>query len=264
LQDVSAVILQQPNFLGALEDVRLAGAALDGDDQPLFLVSTDLSSLSLLDPPGHYGADIAVGDAQSLGVSMSWGGPVAGVMAARKAYLRRMPGRIVGMGKDARSQRAFTLTFQTREQHIRRAKATSNICTNQALMALQATVTTALLGETGRALAARLSAEKAHALAADLAGIPGVELADPEAPFFREFVIRLPKGTSARDVLGRMAERGFLAGVPLAEIPGGGEGFLVAVTEKRLWTELDRYVDAFRAAIAHTNGSRAPEMESVT
>ncbi len=250
LRGVSAVVMAHPNWLGVLEDMRLAGAALEADDAPLFVVSCDLSSLSLLEPPGRYGADLAVGEAQSLGIPMSFGGPVAGVFAARSEHLRRMPGRIAGMARDSRGQRAFTLTFQTREQHIRRAKATSNICTNQALTALMATVSTALLGETGRRLAAQLSAEKAHALAAKLTAVDGVALADPDAPFFREFALRLPSGVSPHAVIERMAEGGVLAGIALEKLPGGGAGILVAVTEKRLWEELDLYAQRFREAVA--------------
>jgi len=256
LHRVCAVVLQHPNFLGALEDMRLVGAALEGEDRPVFVASVDLGSLSLLEPPGRYGADLAVGEAQSLGIPMSLGGPAAGVFAARSEYLRRMPGRIAGLARDARGQRAFTLTFQTREQHIRRAKATSNICTNQALTALMATVSTALLGETGRRLAARLAAEKAHALAARLGAIDGVALADPEAPFFREFALRLPAGVAPAAVLARMAAAGILAGVPIARLPGGGAGLLVAVTEKRLWSEIDLYVERFREAV--TAGAAEP------
>ena len=259
LRGVSAVVMAHPNWLGVLEDMRLVGAALEGDGQPLFVVSVDLSSLSILEPPGRYGADLAVGEAQSLGIPLNFGGPVAGVFAARHEFLRRMPGRIAGMAKDARGQRAFTLTFQTREQHIRRAKATSNICTNQALTALMATVSTALLGETGCRLAAQLSAEKAHVLASKLARIDGVTLADPEAPFYREFALRLPAGVSPRDVIERMATGGILAGIALDALPGGGPGLLVAVTEKRLWEELDLYEQRFREAV----GSRTPEAAGV-
>ncbi len=260
LGGVSAVVLQHPNYLGVLEDMRLAGAALEGEDRPLFIASVDLASLAVLEPPGRYGADVAVCEAQSLGFPMSVGGPVAGVFAARQEYLRRMPGRIAGLARDSRGQRAFTLTFQTREQHIRRAKATSNICTNQALTALMATVSTALLGETGRRLAAQLAAEKAHVLARRLAAIQDVALADPEAPFFREFALRLPSGAKPRAILARMARAGFLAGIPLASLPGGGEGLLVAVTEKRVWSEIDANVEHFREAVAE----RAQEpMETV-
>ncbi len=261
LQDAAAVVLQHPNHWGTLEDMRLVGAALEADDAPLFIASVDLSSLSLLEPPGHYGADIAVGDAQPLGIPMTFGGPVAGVFAARQQYLRRMPGRIAGMGKDSRGQRAFTLAFQTREQHIRRARATSNICTNQALVALLATVSTALLGETGRTLAARLSAGKAHDLARRLTELPGVELADADAPFFREFTLRLPAGVAAKDVVAGMADRGFLAGLP-ATLPGGGEGLIVAVTERRVTSELEEYTDALRRTLQAVGGTRPQPMES--
>jgi glycine dehydrogenase subunit 1 len=249
LEGVCAVVLQHPNYLGVLEDMRLAGAALSGEDRPLFVASVDLSSLALLEPPGRYGADLAVGEAQALGIPMSFGGPVAGVFAAREKYLRRMPGRIAGLARDSRGQRAFTLTFQTREQHIRRAKATSNICTNQALTALMATVSTALLGESGRRLGAQLSAEKAHALCERLCAVPGIRLADPEAPFFREFALRLPEGVAPAALVSRMAREGVLAGIPLPSVPGGGAGLLVCVTEKRLDEEIDRYVQLFRAAV---------------
>ena len=261
LDGVCAVVMQHPNWLGALEDMRLVGAALEGDGKPLFVASVDLSSLALLEPPGAYGADLAVGDAQSLGVPMSFGGPTAGVFAARQEHLRRMPGRIAGLATDSKGQRAFTLTFQTREQHIRRARATSNICTNQALVALGATVTTALLGDTGRRLAAEISAAKAGELAARLTTeVPGVALADPDAPFFREFAIRLPAGLSGEKVVERMAEEGFLAGIPLAEVPGGGAGLLVAVTEKRLHREIAAYVEAFQRTVARET---SPESHSI-
>jgi glycine dehydrogenase subunit 1 len=247
--EVAAVVLQHPNRHGVLEDMRLAGAALEGEDAPVFVAAVDLGSLALLEPPADYGADVAVGEAQSLGIPMSFGGPVAGVFATRKAYLRRIPGRIVGLGKDIEGRRAFTLTFQTREQHIRRAKATSNICTNQALTALQATVSSALLGAEGRRLAAQLSAEKAHALAADLVALRGVELLDPQAEFFREFAVRLPEGLGAAAVVRANAARGFLAGIALTDTPGGGQARLIAVTEARTWAEIDGYVEAFRAVL---------------
>ncbi len=251
LDGVCAVVLQHPNWFGALEDMRLAGTSLDGDDKPLFIASVDLSSLSLLEPPGAYGADIAVGEGQSLGIPMSWGGPAVGVFAARQKYLRKMPGRIAGMSSDSKGQRAFTLTFQTREQHIRRARATSNICTNQALVALGATITTALLGDAGRRLAAQLSAEKARLLADCLVeSVPGLELADADAPFFREFAVRLPAGVDPKEVVRRMMENGFLAGIPLDEVPGGGGGLLVAVTEKRLRSEIDAYVEVLRKIVS--------------
>jgi glycine dehydrogenase subunit 1 len=258
LHGVVAVVMQHPNFYGVLEDMRLVGAQLEGEGKPLFVASVDLASLALLDPPGAYGAHIAVGEAQALGFPMSYGGPAAGVFAAKKEFLRRMPGRIAGIAKDSRGNRVYTLTFQTREQHIRRAKATSNICTNQSLLALMATVTTALLGETGRRLAATLSAEKAWSLSRRLASIPGVSLADPEAPFFREFTLRLPERVAPRALSRSMQARGILAGIPIDRLPNGGAGLLVAVTEKRVWSEIDAYVDAFRASLADA-GARAGE-----
>ncbi len=249
LEDVTAVVLQQPNHFGALEETGAAGLALAGEDKPLFVVAVDPSSLAILEPPGSYGADIAVGEAQSLGIPMSFGGPGAAIFATREKYLRRVPGRISGLALDAKGQRAYTLTFQTREQHIRRERATSNICTNQALAALLATVSTALLGETGRKLAARLSAEKAAELSRRLTAIDGVELADPDSPFYREFALRLPEGVDGPALVRELAKAGFLAGIPLPSVPGGGQGLLVAVTEKRLWREIDEFAEAFRAAL---------------
>jgi glycine dehydrogenase subunit 1 len=208
----------------------------------------DLSSLALLEPPGRYGADLAVGEAQALGIPMSFGGPVAGVFAAREKYLRRMPGRIAGLARDSRGQRAFTLTFQTREQHIRRAKATSNICTNVALCALMATVYVSLLGKQGLVRVGELSTAKAHYAAERLAQIPGVSLRFAQ-PFFKEFALRLPRPVER--VVGRLLKERILAGVPLKRFDRKlADCLLVAVTEKRTREEIDRFAGALAKAVA--------------
>ncbi len=232
-EPAAAVLLQEPNFFGALEPVREA-SDLARRQGALFVASVDPVSLGLLAPPGEYGADVAVGEGQALGCGLSFGGPYLGFMAVREAYLRQLPGRVVGATVDARGRRGFTLTLQAREQHIRRERATSNICTNQALMALAATIHLSLLGPAGLRRLGELCLEKAHYAAERLTAVPGVSLAW-ERPFFKEFALRLPR--PAREVRAALAARGFLVG-PVA--PAEGEDLLlVAVTEKRTRAEID-------------------------
>lgn len=235
-EPAAAVIVQEPNHLGLLEPVedlaataRAAGA--------LFVTSVDPISLGILEPPGSYGADIAVGEGQPLGLGLGFGGPYLGFLAAREAFLRQLPGRIAGRTVDARGRRGFVLTLQAREQHIRREKATSNICSNQALMALAATVYLSLMGPEGLRCVADLCLEKAHYAAGRLTAVPGVSLAF-DRPFFKEFALRLPRPAAA--VLAGLAERGFLAGPDLAPLgPETAGCILVAVTEKRTRAEID-------------------------
>ncbi|MCA1686806.1 MAG: aminomethyl-transferring glycine dehydrogenase subunit GcvPA, partial [Planctomycetia bacterium] len=186
--DTAAVVIQQPNFFGQLEDVE---AVVDAAHRKgaLAIVSVDPISLGLLRRPGGYGADIVVAEGQGLGNPMAYGGPYLGIMACREEYVRKMPGRIVGQTTDRNGKRCWVLTLQTREQHIRREKATSNICTNQGLLALRASIYLAAVGPTGLRQAAELSTRKAHHAAEQLAGVPGLSLAFP-GPFFKEFVIR--------------------------------------------------------------------------
>jgi glycine dehydrogenase subunit 1 len=227
--------------LGIIEDlahlvpaVKAAGA--------LCLVHADPTSLALLEPPGALGADIVTGEGQSLGLPMSFGGPLLGLMAMRMELVRRLPGRLVGQTADAQGRRGFVLTLQTREQHIRREKATSNICTNQGLMALAATVYLAALGEAGlQALAGGLASRAAY-LAEGCARLPGCRL--PLAgDLYQEFVLEtsLPAG----ELLRRALVHGIHAGLPLnADFPSLGErALLVTVSEKHSRADLDRYLD---------------------
>ncbi|MCS7082156.1 MAG: aminomethyl-transferring glycine dehydrogenase subunit GcvPA [Bacteroidetes bacterium] len=239
---VAAVVVQQPNFYGLLEEVRLIERIAHADPQRLYIVVADPISLGLLEAPGFYGADIVVGEGQPLGIPLNFGGPYLGLFAAKAALLRKLPGRLVGMTVDACGERAFVLTLQTREQHIRRDKATSNICTNQGLMALAATIYMALLGKEGLREVAEQCYHRAHYLARRIEELPGYGLLYP-GPFFREFVVRTPRAAS--EVVERLLEQGFLAGVPLDR--WGEPGLLVAVTEKRSREEMDRFVEALRA-----------------
>ena len=236
-ESVAAVVVQQPNFYGCLEDVEAIGAVAHAKGS-LFVVSADPLSLGVLAAPGSYGADIAVGEGQPLGNPQSFGGPYLGIFAVKQPLVRKIPGRLVGMTKDRDGEDGFILTLQTREQHIRREKATSNICSNQALNALQAAVYLSLLGKEGLRQVAAQSAQKAHYLAEKIAALPGFSLKFL-SPYFREFVVETPIPASV--VVERMLEKKVFAGYDLAA--HGETGLLVAVTEKRTKEELDCFVE---------------------
>jgi glycine dehydrogenase subunit 1 len=244
-EDVAAVVVQHPNVLGILEPAsELFAAARDGGARAIQVF--DPLSLGVLAPPGELGADIAVAEGQSLGNHLAFGGPYLGLIAARMADVRRMPGRIVGETVDVEGTPGYVLTLQAREQHIRREKANSNICTNQTLMAVAATVYLGWLGPEGLAEIGRLCASKAAYAAARLTEIPGVSLLHPDAPFFKEFAVRVPG--SADRVVGDLVDRGFLAGVPLPR--EGDDVLLVAVTERRSKEQIDGLAEAMAAVIA--------------
>ncbi|RDD30885.1 aminomethyl-transferring glycine dehydrogenase [Prosthecochloris sp. ZM] len=234
---IAAVIVQQPNFYGCLEDVEAIGA-LARSHGALFIVSADPVSLGLLNAPGRYGADIAVGEGQPLGSALNCGGPYLGIFAVAEKYVRKIPGRLVGMTKDRDGEDGFILTLQTREQHIRREKATSNICTNQALNALQAVVYLSLMGKDGLCQVAEHCLQKAHYLADKIADLPGYSLRFA-GPFFREFVVNTPVDASV--VVNTMMEKGFFAGYDLGI--HDDSGLLIAVTEKRSRAEMDSFVE---------------------
>jgi glycine dehydrogenase subunit 1 len=198
----------------------------------------------MLEAPGNYGADIAVGEGQVLGNAQSFGGPYLGIFTVKQQHVRKIPGRLVGMTKDKDGQDGFILTLQTREQHIRREKATSNICSNQALCALQAAVWLSLLGKDGIRDVALRSAGNAHYLAEKITALPGYSL-KYGAPFFREFVVQTPVSASA--IIDGMLEKRVFAGVDLE--PFGESGLLVAVTEKRTLAELDMFVRELAAIV---------------
>jgi glycine dehydrogenase subunit 1 len=238
------VIVQQPNFFGGLEEVEALSEACKRHGA-LFVVSFDPISLGLLKRPGQYGADIAVAEGQCLGNPMVFGGPYLGIMACREEFLRKLPGRLVGQTVDRHGKRCWVLTLQTREQHIRREKATSNICTNQGLFALRAAVYLAALGPTGLKETAQLCLHKAHYLAEQLKGVPGMTLKYAR-PFFKEFVVQVP-GRADR-LLDRLLKVGYHAGLPLGRWYPSLENCLsIAVTEKRTRQELDGLVAAFKA-----------------
>jgi len=230
------VVAQHPNFFGYLEEPQaLADAA--HDKGALFIVSFDPISLGLLKRPGQYGADIAIAEGQSLGCPMAYGGPVLGILACREEYVRKMPGRLVGQTVDRRGNRCWVLTLQTREQHIRREKATSNICTNQGLLALRATVYLAALGPQGLKETADLCTRKAHYAAEQLAKQPGARLRF-ERPFFKEFTLQLGGGIAAR--LTAALKAGYHAGLHLGRwYPALSDCMTVAVTERRTKEEID-------------------------
>jgi glycine dehydrogenase subunit 1 len=239
-QDAAAVIFQQPNFFGCLEPAPdLAAAANEAGAMPIAHV--DLISLGVLEAPGAYGCALAIGEGQSAGNSMSYGGPHYGFLAARSEYIRRLPGRIVGETVDVEGERGYVLTLQTREQHIRREKATSNITTNQTLLALAGLVHLSLLGPQGL----RELGETCMALAGyakEQLQAAGLELAFPERATFKEFAVRT--GRNAREALTAARNRGIYAGYPLGrDYPGLDDVLLVAVTEKRTVDEIDRLVE---------------------
>ncbi len=236
-ENVAGVVVQQPNFYGCLEDVDAIGAVAHAKGA-LFVVSADPLSLGVLAAPGSYGADIAVGEGQPLGSPQSFGGPYLGIFSVKQPLVRKIPGRLVGMTKDRDGEDGFILTLQTREQHIRREKATSNICSNQALNALQAAVYLSLLGKEGLQQVAAQSGQKAHYLAGKIAALPGFSLKF-SSPYFREFVVETPIPPAL--VVEKMLEKKIFAGYDLAA--HGETGLLVAVTEKRTKEELDSFVE---------------------
>ncbi len=242
----AAVIVQHPTFFGTLEDMPVI-ADLAHDGGALLIASVDPISCGLLKRPGDYGADIVIAEGQSLGVPQSYGGPVLGLLACRQEYLRKIPGRLVGQTTDRDGRVGYCLTLQTREQHIRREKATSNICTNQGLLAMHATVYMAALGKSGIAQVAKRCFDNAHYAAERIAALSNFELAF-DVPFFKEFVVR-SKRKDVTAVLEACQQAGVLAGVPLGKwYPQLDDCFMVAVTEKRTKEEMDRLVGALRTA----------------
>jgi glycine dehydrogenase subunit 1 len=243
----AALVVQAPNFYGCLEDVAAAGEVAHAAGALLIVVS-DPVNLGVLEAPGRQGADVVVGEGQGLGVPLGFGGPYLGVFAAKQEFVRRLPGRLVGATVDADGARGFALTLQTREQHIRRAKATSNICTNVALCALMATIYLSTLGKQGLVRVGELSTAKAHYAARRLGEIPGVALRFAQ-PFFKEFTLRLPKPPER--VTARLAKQRFLAGLPLKTLERKhADCLLVAVTEKRTKDEIDAFAEALAEAVA--------------
>jgi glycine dehydrogenase subunit 1 len=269
--DTSAVFFAQPNFYGAVEDAAVlsaaarspagaaagassggSGASANPGASPVVVAQVDPITLGVLAPPGECGVDVAVGEGQSLGNRLDFGGPSFGFFAAREEFLRRMPGRIAGETVDVDGRRGFVLTLQTREQHIRRAKATSNICTSQALNALAGVVYLSWLGRQGFVELGELLLARTHYARSLLAGLEGVEALHSQ-PVIREFALRLDPGVDVKAVRRRCAEQGVNPGADLQALTGRSDdagGLLVALTERRTRSDIDRLADVLGAAVA--------------
>jgi glycine dehydrogenase subunit 1 len=234
----ACLAVQQPDFLGRVSVAAAAWGHAAHDAGALFVVAADPVSLALLRPPSEYGADIVAGEGQSLGVPLSFGGPYAGLFACRQEYVRQMPGRIVGETADLDGTRGYVLTLQTREQHIRRERATSNICTSQQLIALSTAMYLAALGPTGLRRVAALSVEKAHMLASRIAAIPGYAVEDGE-PFFHEFVAVTPRPPA--EINAGLLERGIIGGFDVSDVR---HRMLLCATEMNTADEMDRLIEA--------------------
>jgi glycine dehydrogenase subunit 1 len=256
----AALLVQYPNYFGCIEDLEEIKKQAEAAGS-LFVVLTDPIAMGLLTPPGAFGADIVVGDAQQCGNQLSFGGPTAGFMATRTKYVRQLPGRLAGQTMDNRGQRAFTLTLQTREQHIRRQNATSNICTNQALNALAMLVYLSLMGPQGLRDAAEISVRRAHHLAELLTTKGGLSLRFNQ-PFVNEFVVRSP--VPVRKLLDELKEQNILGGIELGRfLPTYEDCLLVAVTETNSPAELEHYADVVAKITAGTNAKeRSGKTES--
>ena len=240
----AAVIFQQPDFLGLLVDARgLTAAAHDAG--ALAIACVDPISLAILAPPGEYGADIAVGEGQQLGLAPSFGGPHVGFIACKKDLVRKLPGRLVGIAHDAQGRRGFVLALAAREQHIRREKATSNICTNHSLCALAAAVYLTYMGPYGLKQIAEVSFQRAHALADRLQALPGWELPFPDRQFVNEFPVRVPKAPA---VLRKLARKGILGGLEVGRWFRELKGVVTfTCTEVNDANALDELVEALEA-----------------
>jgi len=243
-ETVAGVIVQTPNYFGVLEQPWSFEKDVH-DNGSLLIAAVDPVSLSVLKPPGEWGADIVVGEGQGLGNDMNYGGPLLGFMACRKEFIRQMPGRIVSATTDVDGREAYVLTLQTREQHIRREKATSNICTNQGLLATRATIHLSLLGETGFTELGRVCCARAHQLAGKIESIDGFRVVFT-GPFFREFVVECPHGNAK--VLAAARREGILAGIPLDRYFGDkfADRLLVAVTEKHESEDFEKFCDVLK------------------
>lgn len=248
-QDITALVIQQPNFFGVLEEVDALTDWAHAQGA-LVIAVVNPTSLAILEPPGEWGtkgADIVIGEGQPLGVPLSSGGPYFGFMATRTEFARQMPGRIVGRTVDLAGRDGFTLTLQAREQHIRRGKATSNICTNQGLLMMAATVYMSIMGPEGLARVARVSHARTRELAAALGRLPGVRAAF-ERPFFHEAVLRLDRPVAP--LLEALAARGILGGLDLAPFyPEFGPALLVCATETKSPADIAAYARAFGEAL---------------
>ncbi|MEI9886709.1 MAG: aminomethyl-transferring glycine dehydrogenase subunit GcvPA, partial [Rhizomicrobium sp.] len=246
--ETACVVVQNPDVFGNIRDLRPIAAAAHAKGALLVAVVTEAVSFGLIEPPGFQDADIVAAEGQSIGNGLNFGGPYVGLFATREKFLRQMPGRLCGETVDAAGKRGYVLTLSTREQHIRREKATSNICTNSGLCCLAFTIHLSLLGEEGLTRLARINHARASSLADKLAKVPGVTLVN--RTFFNEFTLELPR--PAAEIVDALAKRGILAGVPASRLmphdPQVSDLLIVAATE----TTTDEDADAFAAALAET------------
>jgi glycine dehydrogenase subunit 1 len=246
-ENTALVIVQYPDFFGRIYDYTALAEAVH-EVGGLLSIAVNPTALGLLKPPGEFGADIVTGEGQPLGIPLSYGGPYLGIFATREKYVRRMAGRLVGETVDVRGQRGYVLTLSTREQHIRREKATSNICTNQGLMTLAAGVYLSMVGKQGLQEVARLCYDKAHYAAARIAEIDGYRLWS-EAPFFHEFVIECPRPVA--EINAHLLSHGILGGYDLLQdYPPLDRHMLLAVTEMNSRGQIDHLVESL-AEVAH-------------
>jgi glycine dehydrogenase subunit 1 len=244
--DVAAVVVGYPNFYGCVTDVRRAAEAAHANGSLLITATGEPFALALLEPPGALGADIAVGEGQPLGVPLQFGGPYVGLFACREGrdFLQQIPGRLCGETIDKNGERGYVLTLSTREQHIRRERATSNICTNTGLCALSVTIRMCMLGKQGFVEAARQCLAKSEYLKTKVRALPGYSLVYPSTPTFNEFALRVRGGSAAR-VVDALEPKGFLAGFDLGRVsPDRADQLLIAVTERASRADLDAFVRA--------------------
>ncbi len=240
--DVAAVVLAQPNYYGIVEDYSGVADKIHAA-KALMILNSEASPLGVLRTPAEWGADIACGEAQSLGMPLNYGGPGLGYLCCRKSLMRKLPGRVVGATTDREGRRCFVLTLQAREQHIRRQKATSNICSNQGIMTLHAAAYLSLMGAEGLRKVNELSSAAAHSLAEGLVATGAFALRYPERPFLNEFVLDIAAPLTADEVIARAAAAGIVAGVKL-----DGSSILVAATEMCTPEDINRYVELFKPA----------------
>jgi glycine dehydrogenase subunit 1 len=244
--DTACLVVQHPNFFGNVEDLAAHSAAAH-DQGALLVISADPTAMGMFQSPGHYDADIVTGEGQPLGIPVSYGGPYVGLFSAKQQYLRQMPSRLVGRTTDTQDRTGYVLTLQTREQHIRRERATSNICTNEALYALAATIYLAALGKQGLRQVAELCYHKAHYAASRIEELPGYSLPFQQAPFFQEFVVQCPASPAV--INRRLMERNILGGLDICSPPYSDplppevdRGMLVCVTEMNTKEDIDALI----------------------
>ncbi|MFZ2644162.1 MAG: aminomethyl-transferring glycine dehydrogenase subunit GcvPA [Verrucomicrobiia bacterium] len=245
-ENTAAVLLQSPNFFGCIEPMQRAGEMIKSKGA-WFVSVVNPISLGVIKPPGEYGADLAIGEGQPLGIPVAYGGPYVGFLTSSKQLIHKISGRIVGRSVDTEGREAFCLTLQAREQHIRREKATSNICSNQSLMALRTAIFLSLLGKRGMREIAELNLRRSHQAAEAISRVPGFALKFPRAPFFNEFVVTCP--APAQTICDRLERDGILAGLPLGRFDAAMErDLLVCVTETKSTANIERLAEALGRA----------------